>query len=122
MTHRRSPTDSPGLAIGFVFANDTVHGCAAFFVENLDSGAEKNLVAFLCLRIDDNGTFQPFGQVAHAPVDFTQLFLAVDVFRIFTAIALGGSIGHFLHGARTLDGPEASELFRKTARAVRRDV
>jgi hypothetical protein len=61
--------------------------------------AEEDARLVVRRTIDDLQAFEPLAQETHAPVDFTQLPLAVDLFGVFGPVALGRRL---LHGARDL--------------------
>ena len=68
--------------------------------------------------IDDDHAVEALTQEAHAAVDLTQPALAIGVFGVLGAIALGRRIGDRLRHQRPLVPPQLSSSARSRARAV----
>ncbi|CFW47466.1 Uncharacterised protein [Bordetella pertussis] len=121
--HGRNPADLAGQRLGLVHAHDGHGALFAGAVHVEHGGAEENLIA-VGLRggIHHFGDIQALGQEAHAPVDFAQALLAVQVIAILGAVAVGRRPRHHLHDGRTLDVHQVRQLIAQARVALRRHV
>src|SRR5262249_20127483 len=116
------PADPRGVAVDLVLTHDLMGAARAVLVLDLDRGAEEDLVALLLARIDDHRVREPLREVAHAAIDLSELFFAVDVLRVLGPIALCGRVGHLLDDAGALGGAKPGELIGEAASAFGGDV
>ena len=65
--------------IEFIRTNQPVGAFVAVFAFDTHPGAEKHLAPVIRQAIHHRQLIKPLGQEAHAPVNFSQLLLAIDV-------------------------------------------
>ena len=87
-----------------------------------DRGAEKDLVPARRFGIDGVHVGKIRIQEAHPAVDFAEPTFSVNIFGVFTAIALRRGFGHFIDDLGTLDRLEIFKFIAKSLVAIRCDV
>lgn len=98
------------------------HFGVLFFVIERDGCAEKDFVAAREFGIDDLHFGEILVQKAHASVDFAQAPLAINVFGVFTAVALGRGFGDFVDHLGALDRLEVIEFVFQSLKTTRCNV
>src|SRR4030067_1108483 len=99
-----------------------VSHASSVFIFQPHPGAEKNTRDVGRRAVHDFQGFEPLAQKAYAPVYLAQLFLAVNVFSVLRAVALGRGLRYRLRHPRPLHAPQMLQLLAQTLRTLRRDV
>src|SRR3989338_2206669 len=108
--------------IRFIRADDAVFLNLARIFLKPHPGAEEDARGIIRRAVHDQDIAQPLLEIAHAPVNLAQLFLAVDVLRVFRTVAERRGLRHRLRHLRALDLPQIVELRAQALRAFRRYV
>src|SRR5690606_5807189 len=119
---RRVHADPAFGGIELVGADDAVAVQVALLVFQLEPGAEVNSALVAGQLVHDDHAIQALAEIAYPPVDLAQPLLAVGVFGVLGAVALGCGLGHGSRHLRPLHLPQVGELILQALVAFRRDV
>src|SRR5690606_21825340 len=119
---RRVDADPALRGVGLVGADDAIgRAVAAFDVLDLDRRAEIDRIGVGGARVHHAQFLQALAEVAHAAVDLAELLLAVGVFGVLRAVALGGRSRERAHDFGPAHPPEVVELGLQARVAARSD-
>src|SRR5450631_976044 len=125
---RRIHADVVGRHVEFVWPDEPIPAQGARGMLELNPGAEVDPVVIpACAAgrragIDDEHPLETFAEEPDAPVDFVQTLLAVGVFGIFGAVALGGGFRYGDGDARPLLEPQPVKFVAQPLGPFRGDV
>jgi len=116
--------DQSAFRFCLVGADQLITALLPVFVLDVNDGAEEHNVELRWSfgNVHDFYVVQTSRQKADTPINLAQLLLAVDVLRVFGAVALGGGVGDLLDDRRTSHGGEVGQFGRESCSAPRRNV
>src|SRR5690606_35850867 len=113
--------DPAESGVGFVGPDDAVFAFRAILVLDAQPCAEMDRAAIGRSGRDHAHLFEPLAEVTHAAVDLAKLLLAIGVFGVLGAVALGCRRRERAHDFRSARAPQFVQLRLEPGMTLRRD-